>query len=100
MHKGLPISADDRTTRAQCCPLRHSIVPMLNSPPLRENSVRIICDASSRVDARPRFQLFVHDNSVIDFEQFRNRNCAHSDTHRVARNFLAVSQEYGLNVSV
>src|SRR5262249_44245393 len=46
--------------------LGNSIVPMLHPAPRCENSVRIICNVTRRVDTcMASFQIFVHDDAVL-----------------------------------
>ena len=83
--------------------LRNSIVPMLYTPPLPEDLVRIICDVPRSVDTSALgFQIFVHDNAVLHCDatflhEFRNRDRTHSNHNNVTRNFLAVAEEHSLN---
>src|SRR5438477_59007 len=83
--------------------LRNSIVPMFNASPLPKDVIRIICDVPRRIDTRAAgLQESVNDNAVIDcdgslLQKFRDRDCTHSNNHKVARNFLLIAQEHSLN---
>src|SRR6266496_6550998 len=100
MHKRLPSTEDNMRPMLT---LRNSIVPMLNPPPFSEDGIRIICDVSRRVNTGAvGFQMFVHDDAVIDcndslLEGSRHRDCAHSNNHKVTREFLVVTKKHSLN---
>jgi hypothetical protein len=100
MHKGLPFTKNHSRPMLT---LRNSIVPMLYTPPLPENRVRIICNVARRVETCPAgFQIFVHYDAILHGDSsflywFHNRNSTYANNNNVTGNFLAIAEEHSLH---